>query len=485
MMRKRASLRLEQLEDRTVPSLTASFVSGSLYLSGTPMGEVDIVGNPGTPGTYPNTFTVTDNSHSVGRYNITGNLLLNLTNEKGNININLNGGFLPGNVAISLNNGYVVPGTFGVNIFDGTGAFPPTSYIGGSVTITGGNGEETYNVGVSPGGLEDPININNNLTIAAAGSSFGSGDVLNIGDGTTIFGTVSTSQVDQVGIGSGTTGANLTTIGGNLSINDAGALVGLKVDDFGVVDGSVNVTGTNLDDSFALQAFSTGGGQVGGNLNVNLNQGQTNGDQILLGPKTVVGGNALLAAGGNLNNTTGDQFRVLGSIFGNATVNMGNSTNSLYFSPQNVGDPTPFVGGTMTVTAGNGTNYIGITGGANETGPFAGMIQKGLSITLGTGNNGSSSFPMTITSVINTGQLTWRSGNGQDFVQLGDVTTGGGTSVSYTVNMQFGNKDDTLIVDIGAGFIGGTANGGGRVIANTFTLLSGTELPTFTTPNFP
>ncbi len=513
-MCKRFRPHAEQLEDRCVPSLTATTINGSLYLTGKPNGELDIIGT-GTP--YQ--FLVTDNSAAVGMgtYTITGNLSLNLVSEKADINIDLMGETLPGNVLISLGTGYSGAPTATnpneINIYDSTGTgnpvmapfAPGAGEISGSLTILRGSGAEFINVGAmqanpSAGSTQYPITLDGNLTVAGSPSNASStGNAMRIGDGTDIFGSVTTTYVSQVNIGSGTSGNFLTTISENVTINDAGSLRFLSAADFGAeIMGNLSVTGTSHDDSFSLQQFTTGGGFVGGNLNVNLGQGTTSGDQITLGADTEVEGNAYLTAGNNLNTSTGDQYSIYGSVDQNLTVVMGNNMNSLTFTANsNPGSPTPFVGGNMLVTAGNGINVIGQTlsnvGFPPPTGEFNGIVNHNLTFILGSGNNGSALDPMIIAALVN-GKFNWTSGNGQDFLQLGDsstpqwITNPPAPSYQFDVNIHFGNKDDTFILDIGTGgMITGAVNGGGRQTANTFTTEPtsiGTDA-TLTISNFP
>src|ERR1700722_14082786 len=138
MLKKRIWLEVERLESRLVPALTATNINGSLYISGKPNGELDIIGT-GTP--YQ--FRVTDNGAAVSgpTHTITGNLLVNLQYTKGDIKLDLDGETIPGNVLINLGVGYVGPLTppnYSVSIYDhnATGAIGGlgTGEISGSVT---------------------------------------------------------------------------------------------------------------------------------------------------------------------------------------------------------------------------------------------------------------------------------------------------------------------------------------------------------------
>jgi hypothetical protein len=219
-----------------------------------------------------------------------------------------------------------------------------------------------------------------------------------------------------------------------------------------------------------------------------MGDGLSNGDQVLLGPNTLVSGSATITTGGNTNTVTGDQISTLGTINHDLVINMGDNTNTLYFAPQNLGDPMPVVNGNMTVNAGNGTNNIGIgtvSGGPGQTGPFEGIVGLSLTFNLGTGDNGNVITPMVIETVISTGILNWTSGGplhqgGQDFLQLGNFSADG-TSVSYAATITFGDGGTTFIVDIGGGTLSGDVFGNGGT--NTNTLISGTVTANF--HNFP
>jgi hypothetical protein len=493
--RSRFAPRLEVLEDRTVPSLTLSYLSGgSLTISGIPRGELDVK----HVGTVASMFRITDAGSFLGQYSITGNLSISLSYRTADIKIDLGGGTISGTTTINLGNGFIGSGTSSVDVYDDSGA-SPAGKIGGGLTIQNGNGHELLDVGtfrdpVGGGFTTDPIRVGSNLSVTGRTANNGPGNSLIVDAGTIVGGSANLTQVHNLALGGTSTLSNLTSIGGGLTLNDSGALVHLSAVVTASIGGSVNVTGTTVDDSFTLQSNgTTNSGRVRGSLTVNLLDGQSFGDRILLASGTEVDGNAQLTAGANTSTALGDQLSPLGSVMQSLTVTMGNNTNSLYFSPQNVGDQVPFVGGDMTVTAGNGTNYIG----TSVTGPFNGTIVGstlgGLSITLGTGDNGSALDPMVIAPNLINGNIVWKSGFdqstssfglGQAFVQLGNFGLTG-NSYSYNVSMTFGNDDDSLVVDIGLGTI--TTNdpaplgptwfidGQGATTQNTFHLASGNE----------
>jgi hypothetical protein len=485
----RRPLRLEVLEDRTVPSLTTSLLyNGSLSISGMPRGELVIK----HVGGFASSFHVTDNGLNVGTFNVLHDVYINLTYRVQDIVIDLNGGRIPGNVVINLGNGLLGSGNPGVSIFDDSGA-SPTGRIGGSVTIVRGNGFENVNIGSISGTVTPPyfpVTINGNVTVAAAVSGGTFGNSLIVDAGTRIGGSLSSSLISNVTIGSPASGSPLTSIGGTVSISDAGSLRPLSAVVTADVGGNLFVTGTNLDDSFTLGQLSPAtpnSGLVQGSLSVNLASGQSNGDLITLEDNSQVNGNALLMAGGNLG-VNPDLFRIGGTVNGNLTVNMGDGLNSLQFTEQQLGELVPpTVGGSMFYTAGNGSNTFFF--GPDVPGDPQPMIFHNLFITLGSGDNGTQATPNIMAAYVG-GTLTWHSGNGQNFVQLGNSSVDGNTE-NYIVNMVFGNENDYLAIDIGAlGVISGRADGGGRnplvpPFVNTFNDISGNYIGTLTLVNFP
>ena len=264
-----------------------------------------------------------------------------------------------------------------------------------------------------------------------------------------------------------------------------------------MIQGSLNVVGTSTDDIFTLEEATAGGGFVGGNLSVNLGAGAGFGDRINLLANTEVQGNTNLSAGNNLNLGTGDQFQLRGTLDQNVTINMGNTKNSIYFTPLNIGDPTPIVNGSMTINQAPGLGEVVM--GQAATGEFNGEIRHNLTVNLGSGNNGTDIDPMIIAPIVTEnggptvnyngigGIFTWTSGNGADFLQLGDSIMGN-PSTNYTynfvVNVHFGTHPSQLAIDLGTAAADegiGTIYGHVHLnVAGTFVTISGTTGTPFT-----
>ncbi len=474
MTRQRTILAVEQLECRLVPTMVATYVGGSLYLRGTPNAELDIIRTAGS------NFQVKDGANLIGNFNILGNLSVSLASRKADVKIDVNGGVIPGNVSLDLGAGYLgagAPGSYAASLYDTAGG----GRVGGSVTLLNGNGSETFNVGAvgdpSSGVTTHAITISGDLTVAAKRSNIGQGDMLLVDAGTTIFGNFSATFVDVVNLGSPNPGAPLTTVAKNVAISNASALTPLQVVATGVIGGSFTVTGTSLDDNINLEQDTAGGGLVKGTVSINAGDGQTHGDKIRFGANAEVVGKATVSGGSNLGTPFGDQFMIFGNFDAALNVLMGGNVNSLYFRPENGGDPQPIVAGNFTISAGNGNNNIG----NSITGAFQGTVLGNLSFTLGSGNNGAAGDPIVIvTNLMNA--LYWKSGSGKDFVQLGDNASSGNT-YNYLVNMVFGSNDDSLTLDLGVlGFLNGLADGGAG--NNTLHITSGTIVPAATIANW-
>jgi hypothetical protein len=449
-MRKQSRRRLfcEQLEARDCPSLTVQSLSGSLFIRGTPQGALNVLEST----TVANRFTVTDKFGSatpvnLGSYNVTGNIDFFLNNHPSTVTVNLGNATnrLLGSVLFSLGNGDTSGLSPLITVQNGT--------VAGSVQFIGGNGKETLSVG-GPALAPVPITINGSVTVNAkqSGGGFtGPGDTFFVGPGTTVKGDVNSTQADSVDIGE--PGLALTTVLGNVNINDAGAGASLTAHIFGNVGKSATVTGTNNGDFFLFTPASAGvGGNITGNLSVSLGAGAGigGGNNFDLTSGTTVGGSVNL----NSSTATSDVFTVASAIGGNLTANLGNGgttalpTTFALFDGGGAGS----VGGYMSLSAGNGNNSIDLS---------QGTVSGNLNVNLGSGND---------TATFGTapgGVLNWTSGNGADSVTLGSATSP--TGQVWNVHMQFGTGSDTLtLAGPATQFLTGFIDMGGPPGGNSF-----------------
>jgi hypothetical protein len=414
-LRRRTRLFLERLEQRDCPSLTVTLINGSLTVSGVPTGPLSVTENAARQ------LTVTDNGHFLGNYSVGGDLRLNLTRHPSTVTVDLGGNTFSGNILISLGNGGTTPLPPAVTVQRGT--------VGGNVTFLGGNGTETENIG-GPSLAPIPLNVRGNVQAngkVSGNGNAGPGDTLFVGPGSTVGGDVSTTQIDNVAVGQ--PNLALTTVGGNVSVNDAGSNAALIVNIFGNVGKSVSVTGTAYDDAFVLQQATPGvGGNITGGLNVDLGGSTNLGNSFLLDAGTTVGGDTTLTSGAAATGT-GSTFTIRGAVNASLTANLGEGPNMLTFSA------AASVLGNMSVTGGNGNNTVTADG----------AVAGSLSFNLGNGND-----TVTIGNAPG-GQLLWTSGNGNDSVTFGDASNAAGET--WNVNMTFGTGNDTLTL-AGNGTVG-------------------------------
>jgi hypothetical protein len=485
--------RAEGLEARDCPSLTLSYVSSALSIRGTPTAALTVTGQ-GAAGS--NIFQVKDGTSILGTYSICRDLVIQIASRPGGIDIDLNNRAIGGNVLIDLGNGLTAAPSPAntVDIFDSTsGATRSGGTIRGNLTVLHGNGRETIDVGArrqaaAPTYADLPITVRGNLNVVGRESGNLS-DTLQVGEGTAVRGSASIVDIDNVSIGlQSSTVTDVTTMSGDVSIMTAGVSTGLSANLLGNFGRNVIVNAVATTARFnncTLEPVAANvNSVVAGNLAVTLGQaGLGNRFNLLHGgsgtESSVVGGSVTLTSTSGAG-TLPDVFNIDADINGSLNVNMGEGTNNLLFNaqqPANPNDAGPSVGGSMTVTAGNGTNNIGVT----ATGLFAGTVAGNLSFYLGNGDNGMAGDPMTVTTGLG-GKLLWRSGNGQNFLTLGD----GSQDFFYNVDVVFGNDDDTFETNLGTnGALNGRVDGGGRLTGNTFTQTSGNLAPTLVVLNFP
>jgi hypothetical protein len=265
---------------------------------------------------------------------------------------------------------------------------------------------------------------------------------------------VSTVQIDNVAVGQ--PNLALTTVGGNVTVNDSGSGAALTVNVFGNVGKSVSVTGTAFEDAFVLQQASAGvGGNILGNLYVDLGSGGTLGDSFLLDTGTTVGGNATLSTRGAPTVTPPGGFVINGTVNGSLTANLGEGNDSLAFNT------AASVLGNLSVTGGNGNDVV----------TAAGAVAGNLSFSFGNGNDSA-----TVSSAPG-GLLRWTSGNGNDSLTLAPTAAS-----AFNVNVLFGSGNDSFTLAGTASTISGVVDGGGGT--NVFTQDGWTIVPPFTLLNF-
>ncbi len=481
-------LTLEPLEDRWCPALSILQTSTALTISGSPSSTTLPLSVTATaPGT--NTFRIMDGNTNLGTWKIGASLQFNLTSEPNDVDLNLNGGYIPGNVLFSLGNGFVgspanIPFA-SVNVSSGTTTPVAGGTIRGTLTFQGGRGQETN---INVGGFQatippaftpvtiTPITINGDLIAKMPENANGFGNGLVIHAGTLVVGSVQATNIDTLTLGDLTTLFRAATVGGDLSATDASSHHSMSVDLLGNVNGnvSVNAAGTTAGfNEFTLQQQTAGtGGSVGNLLTVSLGA-SANGNLFTVAAGTTVTGNATLINGSTSTVPVNSIFDLEGTFDSSLTLNLGYGDNL-------VESDTGFIFGNLSISGGDGNDTIsGKTAAA-----FDATIGGTLTVNLGNGNN------VADIGLAPGGIFYWTSGGGSDSVALdpdGGVNTPGFSQL-WNVNFHFGNGDDTVnLVDaVNPQSITGLIDMGGRINGNVY--LQGNNwnpLPTFQLKNVP
>jgi hypothetical protein len=457
---RRSRLFFEQLEDRSCPSLTVSLIAGSLTISGTPLGNLEI------QETAPKAFHVLDNFNfglgtgfNLGTYVVTGNMTLNLVNHaNGDVEIDFipvaGGPSLGGNLMVNLGFGDT-SGTHAVRI-QGTGA---GGSIGGSLSILKGSGQESIFlgndfVGATPLRLTVGGDANVNLSLSAASSlSFlGPGDTLILNSAVTVGGTLNTSNVDNLFLAAPLPGDNGATVGKSMSANNYSERIPISVFINGTVRQDVTVVGPNAPGTSFIGEFTLGdglgNGTIFGNLNVNMYNAPKN--MITLSTGSNVLGSAFLNAGAGSTTVTlqGSAGLLSGAAIGSsANIGLGDGNNTVVL---NAGAS---IAGNLNLTLGNG----------NDSTLVDATVSGTMTLQLGNGTDS------TTIGNASAGLLSYTSGNGNDSLTLGDGTTAAGET--WNVNLRFGTGSDTLALSAAAPatqFLTGFVDMGGPPLGNSF-----------------
>jgi hypothetical protein len=430
---KRRRLFLEQLEGRDCPSLTVMLLSGSLYIRGTPLGQVQV------NEIAANKLQVLDNAtaatpSNLGTYTVTNGLTMSLNSHPDAILVNLMGNTLQGSVFINVGTG----DSTGLSHVVAVESPAAGAAVTGSVQFLGGT-NETYNIGLPTLATPNPITVKGGVTATGKTSSGTSaGGTLFIGPGSTVLGDVNATFLANVDIGEPTVGP-VTTVNGSVTANNATNGASLITHIFGNVGKNVSVTGDNgnFGDVFELGQWTPGpvgtvadGGIIGGNLSVSMGSGGSFGNFINLMFGSLVGGNVNLTTSGAGAGGLGDSVTVANQINGSLSVTVGSANNTVGL---NDGTNGAMVSGDFRLTAGNGNNTLDLTLGSGAT---HGFINGSIFVNLGNGND-TATF-----SDAPGGTLNWTSGNGADSVTLGNANTAAGET--WKVNMRFGTGNDTL-----------------------------------------
>lgn len=374
MKNRRGLLQLEGLTERIVPAVSIRAVDGDLVISG--IANL----NAGAQRlfitvTADNTVAIRDGGTSAatgtnrGSFEVSGDLILNLSNRNDSVIIDFDGKFtLDGGITANLNNG-----TDSLSITNSGG---DDSTIAGSVTIDGGNGNDTVFITNDSGTASKTLSING----AVVFNGQAGGDIININgaggaEAIAIGNGLSLTRVNTVNVG---TNADVT-IDGNVTLNASSDKLIPNIINIGGsevnVAGALTVTGGQGFDTVTLTDVHVGDVVPAEDevieVNFNLDRG-TNSLTFTDVEMGIVGTDVDFLYTGGTGSDTIDWDTGTNSFSGDVTINLSNGTNE--------------------VTGGANTDFdadVTINGGKNgdaidlDTGDVFGL----LSLSLGAGTN--------------------------------------------------------------------------------------------------
>ncbi len=471
----RPSLQLERLEARDCPTVSLKYIAGNLIITGRPTGDLIIEGSAGGP----NVFTVTDNGKALGKFALPGSLLINMPSRPGRLEINLNNKFIGGNVLLNLGRGFTGKAITAsdIDIYDSNATSGlANGTIRGSLTVLNGNGEELVNIGAHATNVPlpvteiRPIRILGNLT-AAARVNANKVDGLQLGEGSIVRGNVTVTNYEEVALGlQDITLKNTTIIGKNVSITTAGVGQGVFADIYGTVQGNVYfnaAASTANSNTLTLSPPDpdTNDTVIGGSVFARFGSALVNNQFSLLSavgnPSTsIIQGNLQIISTAGLNSIF-DLVNIQGTIFGSASINLGDGDNNFTFTD------TGFIGGNLSLWGGNGTNNFGTNGNV-----FEGVLGGSLHVTVGNGDN-----QVGVQTGIG-GMFFFRGGNGTNLVEILPTSP-----ALFSVKFLFGTGTNQLDLNNDVTLTGLIAGSPGA--SNTFNINGATLLPTLVLVNWP
>ena len=385
---QRRKLFAEALEDRSVPSVTANLVGGSLLVSGsaTTAGDTISVKETGA-----GQFQVFDGSTQVGgtfTLGSTGNVVVKLGSADDNVAIDLGGNTTPNSVLVALGGG-----ANSLSVANGT--------VAGSLAVSGGSGADTVALGGSAGALT----VNGGTGVALDGGT----DDLTLNDNATVGGNLATAGIESVTLASGS------------SVGGSAYLLG------GSAGSTVSVAGNVARDILLAapwwQSTAPSSLEVSG----------------------TVGGSVLFASSLINSGSTGNSLNVSGSVTGSVAFLGTNLADTV-----NVADAASIggylaaatYGGNDTVTVGNATVGKGVAlalGAGDDTATINGTIGSGSGAALFV-DAGSGGDSVTLGANLK--------GDGYVYMGAGDDTFTRGSSASFTnLTVNGGTGTDTYVGD--------------------------------------
>jgi fibronectin-binding autotransporter adhesin len=310
----RATLRVEALESRWCPSVTAVVSHGNLVVSANAATTNLTITETGA-----GAFSVVENGATIGSFShVTGLINVELTKNNTGVEINLGGFDAPGGIAVELGGG-----TNDLTIVNGT--------VTRSLNITGGAGLNS----ITLGGDGKSLDVDKNLGVFMKGS--GAGDILHVNSKVQIQGNMTTVGVDNIALDQNShIDKNVGIYGGTFSNSVA-------LD--GAIDGKVYFSGSNQADYLTLGST----GSIGSDL-----------DAFLMGGSDVV--NLAGSIGHDLNLHSqghgGDKnITLTGSVANNAIIKTGFGDDSVTIAGS--------IGGVLTANTNSGADRVTVTSTAS------------------------------------------------------------------------------------------------------------------------
>ncbi len=466
---------LQQLEERTVPSVTTTLSAGTLFIRGSNLSNNLVIAETATPGK----FQVTNNGNFVGQFSFS-NLNITMGNGSDTVDLQIKTA-LTGNLTVSLGNG--------ADTFT-TKNSTPGARIGGNTFINTGLGSK---LGIA-GKYDDLVELYNlrfqGQTTTVLGAAGSNAELLDISNAT-ISGALQVTNIYQTSLGE--LFAPLTPVQvGSITVNNAQKNTDSRTDTFVgpgndlflfnnvTVLGNISYTGGNGQDSVELPGdpLTVIAPIIGGNVYVNTGEGI---GTLSLGNGIVgaqIGGSVQFFGGADIDRFFLDSDAV---VNGNVYVDLRDGDNQFFgnsvAATGAIFDPifSAVVGGNLTLIAGNGNNFLATFAGGATTLTVAGNLR----IQFGNGDNvgGAAAAPGTITffntAVSVGGTVRYQAGTGTNNLDITNETfssltllfSGGPTTVDF--NQTSGVFNGTLYIDFGTGFgpksLGGSAAFGGNV----------------------
>jgi len=344
-----------------------------------------------------------------------------------------------GNITVDLGLGSTFAGTREVSIFDDDGAAGGMGRVLGNVTIRNGNGSEVISIGrpAAIAAIDLPVQVNGNVFVTTRNNA--GNDQFELVPGSIVQSSIYLTNLDLVSLGFFNPGSpTLATVGGNVVVSTPTPQSVFSVDVYANLLGSLTVTSQAASNKLGVLTFNDGS-TVGGNVTALFANGGSFvnfGTSVAGQPAPFFNGsvNIISGVGNDVVFVAQDPFDFdAANINGSATFNLGQGDNQFYF------DFPAYVGGNLSVTAGNGSNFLGGTLAPNFA--MEGIVNGNFNVNLGNGDN-TVNFGATVLC----SNVTFQTGGGDDNITIFATAFAFGAKLSVFA----GAGNDTLTIDSNA-----------------------------------